>query len=80
MRDRLVQLRIHQMVLRRLTAYLQVKARRDANGDGATASLLKLAMAHVVQEFARVAVDVAGMHAIAWDPDDPRADGGRTSC
>ncbi len=73
-RDRLAQLRIHQMVLRHLSAYLQAKSR---SGDGAAASVLKLAMAHVVQETARVAVEVAGMHAIAWDPTDPA--GGRWS-
>jgi alkylation response protein AidB-like acyl-CoA dehydrogenase len=34
-------------------------------------------MAQVVQETARVAVEVAGMHAVAWDPSDPA--GGRWS-
>ena len=74
LRDRLVQLRIRQMVLRHLTAYLQVKAK---GGDGAAASVLKLAMAQLVQESALVAVEAAGMHAIAWTADDP--DGGRWS-
>jgi len=74
LRDRLVQLRIRQMVLRNLTAYLLVKAK---GGDGAAASLLKLAMAQLVQESALVAVETAGMHAIAWTSDDP--DGGRWS-
>lgn len=74
LRDRLVQLRIRQMVLRNLTAYLLVKAKR---GDGAAASVLKLAMAQLVQESALVAVETSGMHAIAWTVDDP--DGGRWS-
>ena len=74
LRDRLVQLRIRQMVLRHLTAYLQVKAKR---GDGAAASLLKLAMAQLVQESGLVAVEAAGMHATAWTTDDP--DAGRWS-
>jgi alkylation response protein AidB-like acyl-CoA dehydrogenase len=73
-RDHLAQLRIHQMVLRHLSSYLQAKSR---SGDGAAASALKLAMAQVVQESARVAVEVAGMHAVAWDPTD--RDGGRWS-
>ena len=46
-------------------------------GDGAAASVLKLAMAQLVQESALVAVETAGMHAIAWTADDP--DGGRWS-
>ena len=68
LRDRLVQLRIRQMVLR----YLRSKAR---DGDAAAASVLKLAMAQLVQQSALVAVEIAGMHAAAWDPNDP--DGGR---
>jgi alkylation response protein AidB-like acyl-CoA dehydrogenase len=81
-RDRLVELRIRQMVLQYLTGHLQAQARaRSGNGftggDGAMASMLKLAMAQLVQESARVAVDVAGMDAIAWDPSDPQ--GGRWS-
>jgi alkylation response protein AidB-like acyl-CoA dehydrogenase len=68
LRDHLVQLRIEQMVLRHLSGYLQATSRR---GDGAAASLLKLAMAQVVQQTALVAVEVAGMHAVAWDADDP---------
>ena len=71
LRDRLMQLRIRQMVLRHLSGYLQVTARA---GDGAAASLLKLAMAQLVQETALVAVDVAGMAATAWDPADPEGD------
>jgi len=74
LRDRLVQLRIRQMVLRHLTGYLQAKARA---GDGAAASVLKLAMAQLVQESALVAVDVAGMHGTAWLATDP--EGGRWS-
>jgi alkylation response protein AidB-like acyl-CoA dehydrogenase len=70
LRDRLVQLRIRQMVLRNLTAYLLVKAK---GGDGAAASVLKLAMAQLVQESALVAVETSGMHAIAWTDDDPNA-------
>jgi alkylation response protein AidB-like acyl-CoA dehydrogenase len=68
LRDHLVQLRIEQMVLRHLSGYLQATSR---GGDGAVASLLKLAMAQVVQRTALVAVEVAGMHAVAWDADDP---------
>ncbi len=75
-RDRLVQLRIRQQVLRHLTGYLQAKARADTRGggggDGAMASMLKLAMAQLVQESARVAADVAGMGTTAWRPDDPQ--------
>ena len=73
-RDHLAQLRIHQMVLRHLSGYLQATSR---GSDGAAASMLKLAMAHVVQDTARAAVEVAGMHAVAWDPADPQ--GGRWS-
>ncbi len=69
LRDRLVQLRIRQMVLGHLGGYLRSKARE---GD---AAVLKLAMAQLVQESALVAVEVAGMHAVAWDPEDP--EGGR---
>jgi alkylation response protein AidB-like acyl-CoA dehydrogenase len=68
-RDHLVQLRIEQTVLRHLSGYLQAKSR---SGDGAAASLLKLAMAQVVQQTARTAVEVVGMHAVAWEPDDPK--------
>jgi alkylation response protein AidB-like acyl-CoA dehydrogenase len=74
LRDRLVQLRIRQMVLRNLTGYLQVKAK---GGDGAAASLLKLAMAQLVQESALVAAEAAGMHTTAWTEDD--SNGGRWS-
>jgi alkylation response protein AidB-like acyl-CoA dehydrogenase len=71
-RDRLVRLRIDQMVLRHLSGYLQVKSKA---GDGAAASVLKLAMARLVQESALVTVEVAGMDATAWQAADP--DGGR---
>ena len=57
LRERLVQLRIRQMILRNLTAYLQVKAK---GGDGAAASMLKLAMAQLVQESGRTVVEIAG--------------------
>jgi alkylation response protein AidB-like acyl-CoA dehydrogenase len=46
-----------------------------SGGEGGSASLLKLAMAQLVQETGLVAVEIAGMHAVAWEPDDP--DGGR---
>ena len=72
LRDRLVQLRIRQMVLRHLGGYLRSKAR---GGDAAAASVLKLAMAQLVQQSTLVAVEVAGMHAAAWEPGDP--EGGR---
>jgi alkylation response protein AidB-like acyl-CoA dehydrogenase len=74
LRDHLVQLRIRQIVLRHLGGYLQVRAK---GGDGAAASLLKLAMAQVVQESALVVVETVGMDAIAWNADDPG--GGRWS-
>jgi len=57
------------MVLRHLGAYLRSKGRES------DAAVLKLAMAQLVQESALVAVEVAGMHAVAWDPEDP--EGGR---
>jgi alkylation response protein AidB-like acyl-CoA dehydrogenase len=83
LRDRLVQLRIDQMVLGHLTARLQVQARQARGGGrknggtdaGGNASLLKLAMAQFVQQSALVAVEVAGMRSTAWDYGDP--DGGR---
>jgi alkylation response protein AidB-like acyl-CoA dehydrogenase len=73
-RDRLVRLRIDQMVLRHLSGYLQAKSKA---GDGAAASVLKLAMAQLVQESALVAVEIAGMNATAWNAGDH--DGGRWS-
>jgi alkylation response protein AidB-like acyl-CoA dehydrogenase len=72
LRDRLVRLRIRQMVLGHLSGYLQATSKA---GDGAAASVLKLAMAQLVQESALVAVEIAGMDATAWDSHDP--DGGR---
>jgi alkylation response protein AidB-like acyl-CoA dehydrogenase len=80
LRDRLTQLRIRQMVLGHLSAHLQAKARGGGGGRGgeaAAAAVLKLAMAQLVQESARVAVEVAGLGATAWDPADP--EGGRWS-
>jgi alkylation response protein AidB-like acyl-CoA dehydrogenase len=71
-RDRLVRLRIQQMVLRHLSGYLQAKSK---SGDGAAASVLKLAMAQLVQQSALVAVEIAGMDATAWNAGD--RDGGR---
>jgi alkylation response protein AidB-like acyl-CoA dehydrogenase len=61
-------------VLRHLTGYLQVRAR---GGDSVAASVLKLAMAQLVQESALVAVEITGMHATAWNPAD--VEGGRWS-
>jgi alkylation response protein AidB-like acyl-CoA dehydrogenase len=66
-RDALVQLRIRQMVLRYLGAALQARARRTGGGGAADAAVLKLAMAQLVQQSALVAVDTAGLHAIAWE-------------
>ena len=70
LRDRLVQLRIRQMVLRYLSAYLQAKATAKG-GDGSAAPLLKLAMAQLVQQSAQVGVEASGLHAIAWNPEEP---------
>ncbi len=76
LRDHLIQLRIRQMVLRYLSAYLQAKAKTNG-GSGAAASLLKLAMAQLVQQSALVGVEASGLHAIAWNPEE--AGGGRWS-
>ncbi len=57
-RDHLVQLRIQQMVLRHLTRLPPGQVARS--GDGASASLLKLAMAQVVQEIGADAVEMVG--------------------
>jgi alkylation response protein AidB-like acyl-CoA dehydrogenase len=65
-RQQLADLRIRQMILRYLAGYLAANA--DPRRAGAQASLLKLAMAGVVQRTAAVAVDVAGLSALAWDP------------
>ena len=75
-RQRLADQRIHQMVLRHLSGYLAAK-RSAGQAHGGEASLLKLAMARLVQDTAEVAVDVAGMGAVAWSTSD--ADGGRWS-
>jgi alkylation response protein AidB-like acyl-CoA dehydrogenase len=73
-RQQLADLRIRQMVLRHLAGYLT--ARQGAGrGSGGEASVLKLAMARFVQDTANTAVSIAGMRAIAWEPDHP--DGGR---
>jgi alkylation response protein AidB-like acyl-CoA dehydrogenase len=69
LRDHLVQLRIRQMILRYLSAYLQVKV-KATGGGGAAPSLLKLAMAQLVQQSALVGVEASGLHAMAWDPQD----------
>ena len=69
LRDHLVQLRIRQMILRYLSAYLQVKM-KATGGGGAAPSLLKLAMAQLVQQSALVGVEASGLHAMAWDPQD----------
>jgi alkylation response protein AidB-like acyl-CoA dehydrogenase len=73
-RQQIADLRIRQMVLRYLAAHL--KARRGAGRSaGGEASLLKLAMAQLVQDSAAAAVAIAGPAAAAWQPDD--AQGGR---
>jgi len=75
-RQRLADQRIRQMVLRHLAGHLA--ARRSAGqAHGGEASLLKLAMARLVQDTAEVAVDISGMGAVAWSASD--ADGGRWS-
>ncbi len=75
-RQRLADQRIRQMVLRHLSGYLAAK-RSAGQAHGGEASLLKLAMARLVQDTAEVAVEVAGMGAVAWSASD--ADGGRWS-
>jgi alkylation response protein AidB-like acyl-CoA dehydrogenase len=69
-RQRLADLRIRQMVLRHLAAYLSARA-GSSRGSGGEASLLKLAMARFVQETADAAVSIAGMSATAWVPSNP---------
>jgi alkylation response protein AidB-like acyl-CoA dehydrogenase len=71
-RQRIVDLRARQMLLRHLTAYLEARRRAGA-GSGGEAAILKLAMARLVQDAADAAVDIAGPAAVAWDPDDRRA-------
>ncbi|MHB8465337.1 MAG: acyl-CoA dehydrogenase family protein [Acidimicrobiales bacterium] len=75
-RQRLADLRIRQMVLRQLLNRLEAN-RGAGRGAAGEASLLKLAMARLVQDNARAAVDIAGPAAIAWAPADAR--GGRWS-
>jgi len=68
-RQRLADLRIRQMVLRQLAGRMAATGR----SSGGEASLLKLAMARLVQETASVAVEIAGPAAIAWEPAKPGA-------
>ena len=56
-RQRLADLRIRQMVLRHLAGHLAGQARGRGGGE---ASILKLAMAQLVQDAADVAVEIAG--------------------
>jgi alkylation response protein AidB-like acyl-CoA dehydrogenase len=72
-RQQLADLRIRQMVLRHLAGYLAAQ-RGAGRSTGGEASLLKLAMARFVQDTAEVAVGIAGLGAIAWDPSDPAGD------
>ncbi len=58
------------MVLRYLSTYLQADANAKG-GDGAAGSLLKLAMAQLVQQSALVGVEASGLHAVAWNPEEP---------
>ncbi len=57
-------------MLRQLGAQLAADRSRQTGGD---ASLLKLAMARLVQDTASVAVDLAGPSAVAWEPAEPGA-------
>jgi alkylation response protein AidB-like acyl-CoA dehydrogenase len=68
-RQQLADLRIRQMVLRYLAEFEAAK-RRSGTSMGGEASLLKLAMARLVQDTAEVAVGLAGMDAAAWDASD----------
>jgi alkylation response protein AidB-like acyl-CoA dehydrogenase len=68
-RQQLADLRIRQMVLRYLAEFEAAK-RRSGTSMGGEASLLKLAMARLVQDTADVAVGLAGMGAAAWDSSD----------
>lgn len=72
-RQRLADLRIRQMVLRHLARYLEAN-RGAGRSSGGEASILKLAMARLVQDTANAAVEIAGASAVAWDPSEPRAD------
>jgi alkylation response protein AidB-like acyl-CoA dehydrogenase len=68
-RQRLADLRIRQMVLRQLAGRIAA----DRHASGGEASLLKLAMARLVQETANAAVEIAGPAAVAWEPAEPGA-------
>ncbi len=65
-RQRLADLRIRQMVLRHLAAHLEAN-RVAGRGSGGEASVVKLAMANLVQDSAEVAVFIAGSSGIAWE-------------
>jgi alkylation response protein AidB-like acyl-CoA dehydrogenase len=71
MRQKLADLRIRQMVLRHLAGYLEAN-RSAGRGSGGEASMLKLAMARLVQDVAEVAVEIAGPDAVAWESSTPR--------
>src|SRR5207245_6164824 len=73
-RQRIADLRIRQLVLRYLAGHLEAN-RGAGRSTGGEASLLKLAMAQLVQDSAAAAVAIAGPAALAWQPDDAR--GGR---
>ena len=73
-RQQLAALRIRQMVLRYLGEF-EASKRRKGTAMGGEASLLKLAMARLVQDTADVAVSIAGMGAAGWNATD--AQGGR---
>jgi alkylation response protein AidB-like acyl-CoA dehydrogenase len=70
-RQRLAGLRIQQMVLRHLAGHLEASG-RAGRSTGGEASILKLAMAHLVQDSAAVAVDIVGASAVAWDEEAAR--------
>lgn len=72
-RQRLADLRIRQMLLRHLAGHLEAN-RGAGRGSGGEASILKLAMAHLVQDTADAAVQIAGASAVAWESSAPRAD------
>jgi len=75
-RQRIAALRIRQLVLRYLGSYIDAN-RRTGRSTGGEASLLKLAMARLVQDSASLAVEIAGPAAVAWQEDD--TNGGRWS-
>jgi alkylation response protein AidB-like acyl-CoA dehydrogenase len=70
-RQRLADLRMNQLVLRYLAGYLEAN-RGAGRSTGGEASLLKLAMARLVQDSAEVAVDLIGPSAVAWEASAPR--------